>query len=111
MVSTVSSRLAGGQLADLLERVDAGGGVLLGCEGRPRAVLIGASGDDALTQLRRAAHRRAAGWRWAALRGQIVARTQDLSPEQADEIARRAVREAIERLADDGKLVFERRRV
>ena len=110
MVTTVSSRLAGGQLDDLLERVDAGDEVILETEGRPRAALIGASVYDELTQLRQEAQRRAAGERLAALREQIVARNQDLSPEQADEIARRAVREAIESLEAEGKLIFERRR-
>lgn len=109
MVSTINASVLGDRIDDLLERVSDEREVILEREGQPRAVLITAQTYDELQQLRAERRRREAGDRLEALREQIVARNRDLTAEEADAIARRAVSEAIESLADRGKLVFERR--
>ena len=110
MVTTVRAESTGDRLDEFLDRLAAGDEVVLERDGQPRAVLIAADSYEELQRLRADARRRAAGEQLAALRDRIQARNPDLTSEEAEEISSRATREALDSLADQGALVFARRR-
>ncbi len=110
MVTTIPTDEIAERIGELLSRTSDGEDVILEQDGQTRAVIMSAAAyeDVRWLRLRDAERRRLAGEELFRLRERISARNTDLSEEQADEIADRVVRDAIDSLVERGELVFER---
>lgn len=111
MVTTMPADEIGERLGEVLSLASEGQDVILERDGRPKAVVISAEAYEDVLRLRDEERRRLAGEQLFRLREQVRARNRDLSEAQAEEIADRAVRDAIDSLAERGALVFERDRI
>jgi len=112
-VKTVSldQLAAEGRLRAVVAEVAAGGGdVLLEADGVPAAVVVSVTAYQALqAERQRDRERREAAWRQAlAARERVRARNQDLTEEQAEELADRFIHEIVDEMAAEGKLRFAR---
>jgi len=81
--------------------------VIVERQGRPRAVIMSIAEYEKVQELREQRRREEALATLRRLRAQIQARNQDLTVEEADAIADRATRDAIQGLIDKGTLRFE----
>lgn len=108
MVTTIRTDEVGERMGELLSLTSGGEDVVLERDGMPQAVIMSTEAYEDVQRLRDAERRRRAGARLAAVRERVLARNLDLSEAEADEIADRAVRDAIDSLAERGVLVFER---
>lgn len=104
MTKTISTSDVGPRLAELLESVADGDEVVLERQGEPAFVVVRASEFEALRDV----HQRWDAYRrLEALRACVRARNLDLTDELAEELADRAIRDAIDSLAERGALTFE----
>jgi PHD/YefM family antitoxin component YafN of YafNO toxin-antitoxin module len=82
--------------------------VIVETEGHPRAVIMSFADYDRVRALRDRQRREQALAEVRALRKEVRARNQDLTDEEAWELADRFVHEVVEDMAKEGKLRFER---
>ncbi len=110
MATTIPTDEIAERIGELLSRASHGEDVILERDGQTQAVIMSAAAYEDVRRLRDrdAERRRLAGEELFRLRERISARNMDLSEEQADEIADRAIRDAIDSLVERGDLVFER---
>lgn len=102
---------AAGRLGELIEEVAASGdGVIVEAEGEPAAMIVPLADYEEFLAYRKAKRREEAVARLRALRQEMLARNRDLTPEEADALAERGVREVVEEMAREGMLVLERGR-
>jgi len=109
MTRTISSNEAKQRWGALMNAVvDDGDEVVIESHGTPKVVVI--SYDEFLEyrELREIQRRAEIMDRLRALETRLRSRNQDLTPEQVDELADRASREAFDEIAAEGKLVFKR---
>lgn len=105
---TVSTKEAKNQLSKLIawtqkKRRE----IVIQKRGQPSAVLM-PFGEYSLFLKQREKAKRKALWReWQQLAQQVSARNQDLTPEQADALADRFVRDVIDDMVKEGKIVYE----
>jgi prevent-host-death family protein len=104
MTKTISTSEVGPRLAELLDSVADGDEVVLERQGEPAFVVVRAAEFE---ELREVHQRWDAYRRLEALRARVRARNLDLSDEQAEALADRAVRDAIDSLAERGAITFE----
>ncbi len=109
MPKTVSATEAKVHLGSLLEWCETRDEVIIERRGRPRAALISVEQYDELRRLREDARRRDALARLDALAESLQGRNADLTEEEAERLADRGVREAIEGLGARGKARFSGR--
>ena len=107
MTKTISTSDIGERLAELLDSVAGGDEVVLERQGEPAFVIVRAADLEALRETQQ---RWEAFERLEAVRRRVRARNQDLTDEQAEELADRAAHDAIDSLAERGVLRFERDR-
>lgn len=108
MVTTIPADDIGEQLGEVIRLTSDGDDVLVERGGQIQAVIMSAAAYEDVQRLRDAERRRLAGEELFRLRERVRARNTDLSDEQAEEIADRVIRDAIDSLAERGVLVFER---
>jgi len=84
--------------------------VIVESHGKPKAVIMSISAYEDAQVLREKQRRADLLERLRALREEVQSRNQDLTEEQADELAVRFSREMIDDLAAEGKISFERDR-
>lgn len=82
--------------------------VIVESHGRPKAVIISIEAYEQLEEHREQARRQAALAELQQLAATIQARNQDLTGEEADELADRFTREIIEEMIDEGKKSYQR---
>ena len=110
MSTTVSATEAKVRLGTFLERASRRGEeVIIESRGRPQAVLISVAEYEELRLLREAERRRKALERLDALADELAARNNDLSEADADQLAGRAVRDAVTTLENKGAVRFRGR--
>jgi PHD/YefM family antitoxin component YafN of YafNO toxin-antitoxin module len=107
MTKIVSTREAGERLLELLESVAGGDEVVIERQGEPEFVILRAAD---VAELRDMQQRWEAFERLEAVRERVRARNQELTDEQAEDLADRAAHDAIDSLAERGVLRFERDR-
>ncbi|MBA3415556.1 MAG: type II toxin-antitoxin system Phd/YefM family antitoxin [Chloroflexia bacterium] len=115
MARTVTASEVERQWGSLLESVgDEGEEVIVERDGEATAALIPIAAYEEVRSLREEKRRVNMLARFDALTEQVVARNQDLSEEEATELAVRAGREItnemVDRLVAEGKVCFERDR-
>lgn len=106
MVRTVTTTELKRQLGDVLKAVDDGDSVVIEQRGQPKAAVISLAKLDEYERALRLERRQEALDQLKALRKEVGARNQDLTEEQAMELATRFVREVVEEMYDEGKLRY-----
>lgn len=107
---TVSSNEAKQHWGAMLKAASSGEVVIVESHGKPKAVVISPEAFEEYQQAREQQRRQDVMVRLCMLKERIGKRNQDLTDEERDELAERASREAIDDLADEGRLIFERDR-
>ena len=111
MPKAVSANEAKNRLGSYLAYVsDEDDEVIVESHGKPKAVIMSISAYEDAQVLREKQRRADLLERLRALREEVQSRNQDLTEEQADELAVRFSREMIDDLAAEGKISFERDR-
>lgn len=106
---SLAEAAAEGRLGGLIEEIAASGdGIIVEAGGQPAVAIVPIADYEELLALRRARRREEAAARLRALRAEVLARNTDLTPEEAEDLSARAVREVIDDMAREGKLLFER---
>lgn len=109
MIKTVSANDAKNRLGSLLGYVgEEGGEVVLESRGKPKAVIMSISAYEEVQALHEQKRRANALAELRALRAEVRQQNQDLTEEEASEIANRFSREIIDDIADRGVITFER---
>jgi len=110
-VVSLTDAAADGRLRTLVREVATSNAELaIEDEGAVAAVLVPRTDYDELLAYRAAKRREEAAARLRVLRQEVLARNTDLTPEEADALAERAVREVEEDMAREGKLRLRRGR-
>lgn len=108
MPKSVSTREAKNNLSALIawarEHSDA---VVVENHGKPAAVLVSATQYEKMQAAAEKQRRAEALEALRRLRDEVAERNADLTPQQADELAERATREAIESLIERGRIRFQ----
>jgi prevent-host-death family protein len=108
MPRTVSASEAKTQFAALVEwTVERQDEVIVASHGKPKAVILSFAEYQKLAELREEARRRGALARLEQLREEVSARNQDLTEEQAEELADKLVRDTVARMIREGKIKYE----
>lgn len=108
MPRTVSATEAKNRLGSLLGWVEEQRDeIIVERQGRPRAVIMSFEEYEKVQELRTQKRREEAVATMRRLRDQISARNSDMTPEDVEEFANRATREAVESLIQKGKVRFE----
>lgn len=81
--------------------------VIIASRGTPKAVILSYEEYEAVAALREKARRQAALKRMQTLAATIQARNQDLSPEEANQLADEISRETVDRMAEEGQITFD----
>jgi len=111
MPRTVSATEAKVRLGSIIDwAVNHEDDVIIEMRGRPKAVILRFEEYERVQQLREMARRQKALERLEALAERVGARNQDLTQEEADELADRFSREVIEEMIDEGKVRYKGRR-
>lgn len=109
MTKAVSANEAKNRLGSLLGYVsDEGDEVIVESRGKPKAVIMSIAAYEEVKMLREQKRRREALNELRALRAEVRGANQDLSDEDATEIANRVSHELIDRLGERGEITFER---
>jgi hypothetical protein len=108
MATTIPADEIGERLGELLGLASEGQDVILERDGQVQAVVMSPEAYAEVQRLRDAEQRRLAGEQLFRLREDVRARNSDLSESEAEEIADRAVRDAVDSLADRGEIAFAR---
>ncbi|HEX5501740.1 MAG TPA: type II toxin-antitoxin system Phd/YefM family antitoxin [Thermomicrobiales bacterium] len=109
MPKTVSASEAKNRLGALIGWVrQSGDAVIVANHGRPRVVILSAEAYADYEALKEQRRRQEALETMRRLQAEVSARNQDLTPEQADELANRITRDAIESLIERGVVRYER---
>lgn len=109
MPKTVSAHEAKNRFGSLLGYVsEQGDEVIVERRGEPTAVLMSIAAFEAIQALREEKRRADALAQLRQLHEDIAARNQDLSEEEAIELADRISHELIDRMAERGEITFER---
>ena len=87
--------------------VQHGDEIIIESRGLPKAVIMSYTEFEKVQRLREEARRRQALERLETLAQQVAARNQDLSLEDADDLADRFGREVIEGMAEQGKIRYQ----
>ena len=82
--------------------------VIVESRGEPTAVIMSYNEYEKIQALREQARRREIWERMEALRREVSARTQDLTEEQAAELADRFTRDVIDDMVREGKITFRK---
>ena len=108
MNKTISVSEAKNQLSAMLDwAVENQAEVIISSHGQPKAVILSYDEYETMVELREKTRRRLALQQMQALAATIQERNQDLSAEEADQIADEISRDAIDRLVKKGKVSFE----
>jgi prevent-host-death family protein len=105
---TVSSNEAKQRWGKMMNAVNDGERVVVASHGRPRVAVVSVEDLERLEALDEQERREAFIRRLEALQWRQAERNKDLTDEEIEELATRATRAAIDELAAEGKLVFER---
>lgn len=106
---TVSANEAKNRLGSLLGYVsDEGGEVVVESRGKPKAVIMSISAYEEVQELREQKRRADALEQLRALQARIAMRNQDLTEEEAIEMADKLSHELIDDMAERGDITFER---
>ncbi len=109
MPKSVSANEAKNRLGSLLGYVnEQSDEVIVENHGKPKAVIMSISAYEEVQALREQKRRADALRQLEALRAEVRARNQDLTQEQAEELANRFSRDLIDDMAAAGKISFER---
>lgn len=108
MTTTMSSNEAKRAWDAMIKVASNGDEVIIESHGKPTAVVISPEAFQELQQTRHKQRRAEALKRFDELQRRLADRNKDLTGEEIEELANRASREAIDELAAEGKLVFER---
>lgn len=110
MPKTVSASEAKNRLGALIGWVRASGdAVIVENHGQPRVVILPVEAYADYEALREQRRRQEALATMHRLQAEVSARNRDLTPEQADELADRLVRDAIDEMIAEGKIRYEGR--
>lgn len=111
MPKAVSANEAKNRLGSLLGYVsEQDDEVIVESHGKPKAVIMSIAAYEEVQALREQKRRTDALNELRALRGEVRARNQDLSEQDATALADRVSREFVDDLASKGKITFERDR-
>ena len=111
MSKTISANEAKNRLGTWIALVnDADEEVIIERHGKPRAVLMSAEAFEEVKELREKQRREDLLRQLRELREEVRAQNQDLTQEDAEELANRISREMIDHMAETGKVTFERDR-
>lgn len=107
MPKTVSVSEAKNQLSAVMDwAVENDEGVIVESRGEPKVAILSYAEYQEFLALREQARRREVFRQLEELAQTIRARNADLTPEDAEEIADEISRETIQRMIDEGKVVF-----
>lgn len=108
MPRTISVTEAKNKLSAMLDwAIKNQDGVVVESRGRPKAVILPFSEYETYLLLREKEQRRAALRRLEELAATVQTQNQDLSPDEAEQIADEISRETIERMVEEGKVSFK----
>lgn len=108
MTKTVSVSEAKNKLSAMLEwTVENREEIIVESRGQPKAVILAYEEYEAVAELREKLRRQAVWERMQELAAAVQARNQDLSPEEADQLADDITRETINRMVKEGKVSFK----
>lgn len=108
MPRTISVTEAKNKLSAILDwAVDNQDGVVVESRGRPKAVILPYAEYEAYLSMREKEQRRIALQRLEELAASVQAQNQDLSPDEAEQLADEISRETIERMVKEGKVSFK----
>ena len=108
MPKTVSASEAKSQFGSLVEwTVENKDDVIVESHGRPKAAIISFEEYQRFAALREEARRREVLAQLESLRERVSARNADLSPEEAEQLADRLVRDTIQEMIAEGKIRYE----
>jgi prevent-host-death family protein len=108
MTKTISVSEAKNKLSAMLDwTVENQEEIIVESRGQPKAVILAYDEYEAITELREKLRRQAVWGRMQELAAAVQARNQDLSPEQAEQIADDITRETIDRMVREGKVSFK----
>jgi len=107
-IKTVSVSEAKNQLSAVMEwAVENPDGVIVESRGRPKVAILSYAEYQEFLALREQARRKEAFQQMEELAETIRARNADLTPDEAEELADEISRDAIQRMIDKGKVVFQ----
>jgi prevent-host-death family protein len=108
MPKTISVSEAKNKLSAMLDwAVQNKDGVIVESRGQPKAVILPYAAYEAYLSMREKEKRRAAMKRMEELAVIVQAQNQDLSPDEAEQFADEISRESIERMVEEGKVIFK----
>jgi prevent-host-death family protein len=108
MPKIVSVSEAKNQLSAVMEwAVENGDEVVIESRGEPKVAILSYAEYQEFLTLREQARRREAFRQLEELAEQIRARNADLTPAEVEELADEITRDAIQRMVDEGKVVFQ----
>jgi prevent-host-death family protein len=108
MLKTVSVSEAKNRLSAIMEwAVENPDGVIVESRGEPKVAILSYAEYQQFLALREQARRQEAFRRLEELADIISARNADLTDEEVEELADEISRETIQRMVDQGKIVFE----
>jgi len=111
VTKTVSANEAKNRLGSLLGYVsEEGGEVVVESHGKPKAVIMSISAYEEVQELREQRRRADALEQLRALHARVAIRNQDLTEDEAIEIADRLSHELVDDMAERGDITFERDR-
>jgi len=110
MNRTISSDDIRQQWDSIIEITKGGDDVIVEARGEPQAVVVSPETYQKLQSAQENQRRAEAVARLEALRRRQAERNKDLTDDEIEELANRASREAVDDLAAEGKLRFERDR-
>ncbi len=109
MPKTVSAREAKNKLGSVVSWVLANqDDVIVENRGAPTVVIIPYTEYEKVQELKEQDRRRQAIERLRKLRDEVMARNQDLTPEEGDALADEIARDAVNSLVEKGKVRFEK---
>jgi prevent-host-death family protein len=109
MSRSVSTTEAKNQLSALMRAVEEDGDdIVIQDHGRPRVAIVSMRDYAGLQEWREQERRKQILAEMRELRARVRARNQDLTPEQAEELADHYVREVVAEMVEEGKIRFER---
>lgn len=108
MTKTISVSEAKNKLSAMLDwTVENREEIIVESRGQPKAVILAYEEYEAVAELREKLRRQAVWERMQELAAAVQARNQDLSPEEADQVADAITRETINRMVNEGKVSFK----
>lgn len=109
MTRTVSTTEAKAKLSSIIEwAVKNRDSVIVESRGKPRVVIIPVEEYEQLEVLKEEKRREEALARLQRIAEEVQAKNQDLTEEEADQIADEITRETIERMTAEGKVTFKK---